>query len=202
MRHSRPSRRLTLLAAGLLLAGCGGGPDMGSLSPADFFARFSGEWRTDSEAVDRAREMLRSRDRDPSPLILPGQSGGMAGGRSGGGRPRVDPSTRRLAMQMATTFPERLTLLVRDTAVTVVGLHRSALVLPFGEDVKLRLGAAELRARAKWDGSVLVVERRVGLAAVVDRFEPVGHGHQLILTRELQLGRVDGARADLAYRRP
>jgi hypothetical protein len=113
----------------------------------------------------------------------------------------LDPETRRLAMRMATGFPERMTVLVRDSLATVVGLHTTALVLPFGETVKVRVGREDMKVRAKWDGAVLVVERELGRAAVVDRLEPVGDGSQLILTRQLELGRVGGAKAELAYER-
>lgn len=203
-QRSRTPRRLAILAAAFLLAGCGGGPAMGDLSPADFYARFSGDWHTDADAIARARETLRNARSTRTPFAAPGAGGGaMMGGRGrrSGGAQRLDPDTRRRAMEMATGFPERLTLLVRDSAATVVGLHTSALVLPFGKTVKVRLGGTDMKVRARWDGAVLVVERELGLAAVVDRIEPVGDGSEMILTRELALGRVGGARAALPYRR-
>jgi hypothetical protein len=175
---------------------------MGGLEPGAFYARFSGDWRADADAVEQARETLRA----------PRAGGGLAfaGGRAGererrgragsiAARERLDPATVRLVTEMALRIPERLTVLVDDSAATVVGLHTQALVLPFGEDVTMRLGTGTLHIRAKWDGAVLVLEREIGVAAVVDRLEPVADG-QLLLTRRIALGRMTGPQAVLAYR--
>jgi hypothetical protein len=136
-----------------------------------------------------------------------GRPGGMGGRPGGMGGPggldgRVpDLAAIRAMSELARATPDRITVTVNDSLVTVVGLHDSALVLPFGESVALRHGAVQLEARAEWDGAELVVERSVETGAVTDRIEPIDQGDRLVITRRVELGPGPGPELTFVFDR-
>jgi hypothetical protein len=197
MKHGFPVRRSSVLgAAGLLatalLAGCSGGPDMGGLEPAAFYARYSGTWAVDDEAADRVQAALDAHRQDRRPGMLPPLDAGRRPGdlnrRPSGAGPEVDPDALRVAMRLARQVPDRLTLLVNDSTVTVAGLHAAPLVLPLGREVVVSVDGTDVEASVGWNGAILVLTRSIDRAAIVDWFEPVLDGRRMLVTRRVALG--------------
>ncbi len=132
-----------------------------------------------------------------------GGEGNEGGGRRGMGRGAArDAAAQRAAMRMATRIPTPLSLTVGPSGVTVRGEEPDSLTLPLdGSEVKVPVGDAQLKAKATWDGAVLVIHRSLGRVTVSDRYEAVAGGQRILDTRRIDGGPGGSVEATFGYGR-
>ncbi len=114
--------------------------------------------------------------------------GGMGGGSSYGGENPDDVAKAREALRLAMLTPETLRIL-RDGAEFVVTDDRGASSRwkTDGKSVRSEVGALTIDTKAKWDGAVLVVERKFeGNVKSTDRYTVAGSPRQLTVTSKIE----------------
>lgn len=209
MQGERGWRRFAGAILGVLastaLAGCGSSgrmPATGGVAPAEYMARFSGQWTFDDDVSE-----------DPSQVIPPGTAQEAAGGGGGGGvappagggvgapggrrgrrggrrAPRRAPDTAALRLTFDTfrSIPDVFSLSVSDsTVVTTWAGDREVRLEVAGDGVSRTVGEERVDLSARWEGGLLRIERRVpGGGTVVDLVEALPERPRLLVTRRIE----------------
>jgi hypothetical protein len=118
-----------------------------------------------------------------------GRGPGAMGGGYGGARANPEEMAKaREAARLAMLMPERLTI-VRDKETIVLtdddGI--SSKLTADGKTTKSALGALKVETKAKWDGDVLLVERKFEAGVkVTDRYSVTGTPRRLTIASRIE----------------
>jgi len=174
-------------------------------------ADLTGAWKLNPERTAQA-ELRSTEDRAAmagrrAPLGGGGPVGMGAGGRSPGGMGASDyPASRqnleeiaeaREAMRLAMLVPERLTIARAEAGFVVTdGQGVSNTWRIDGKAVRSEAGALTIDTKVKWEGPVLVVERKFeGDVKATDRYAVAGNPRQLTITSKIETNKIPGERS-------
>ena len=134
-----------------------------------------------------------------------GRSPGGMGGGSGYTGPRENPeevAKAREAMRLAMLFPERLTIVREGTDLVVTdGQGASHRWKVDGKTVRSEAGALTIDTKVKWEGAVLVVERKFeGGVKAIDRYAVAANPRQLTITSKIESSKLPGDRSRTSQR--
>lgn len=189
---ARPFLALSLAFCSVLgTASCGGSLKHVSDITPSVAGSLSRIWVLDEQASDDPAEAMAGARPGPE-AAGPGQAGRGAG--SGG-----NPEAARALGRLATVVPRRLEVSLSDSAVVVTYPHEEPWLLPFGEQVKRKLGeGVDVEAKAEWKDGLLSVTRKVsGAGSLKETFHPSSNGERLTVAVELTMGQRGG----VAFRR-
>ena len=125
-----------------------------------------------------------------------GRSPGATGGYSGGRADAEDAAKAREGVRLAMITHDRLTIVRQGNSYVVTG-GRGAPErwTPNGKAFKSESGALTIETRIKWDGPVLVVERKFeGGVRATDRYSVSGHPRQLVIASKIENKTIPGER--------
>jgi hypothetical protein len=169
----------------------------------------SGAWTLNEELTARARAQQVGAEVSLGRRIpIAGTGGPVGGGRgptdvnSGGGRRNPEETAKaREGVRLASLVPAKLTV-VRDGASLVVtdGAGMSSRLTP-NRTEKSELGALTVEAKAHWDGTTLVVERKFeGGVKTTDRYSVSADPRRLSIVSKIENKSVPGERARTVHR--
>ena len=174
-------------------------------------ADLTGAWKLNPERTAQA-ELRSLEDRAAiagrrAPIGGGGPVGVGGSGRTPGSMGPTDyPSSRgtpeeiakaREAVRLALLVPERLTIVRDETGFTLTDGQGVATRWRIdGKTVRSQAGALSIDTKAKWDGAVLVVERKFeGDVKATERYSVAGNPRQLTISTKVETNKIPGERS-------
>ncbi|HEY7498540.1 MAG TPA: hypothetical protein VH740_08500 [Vicinamibacterales bacterium] len=167
----------------------------------------TGTWKLNPE-LTRQAELRSTEDRAAiagrrAPLgggpvsVGSGRSPVGSGGGSGytGGRANPEDAAKsREAIRIAMLMPDRMTIAREGTGLVVTDAHGVSHTWKMdGKSVRSEVGALTIDTKVKWDGAVLVVERKFeGDVKATDRYAVGGAPRRLTITSKIDANKLPG----------
>lgn len=125
-----------------------------------------------------------------------------AGGYSGGRADPEDLAKAREGLRLAMLTPERLTIVRKGNAYVVTDANGTSNTLTAdGKTTSSEAGALTVETKSKWDGPVLVVERKFeGGVKSTDRYTVSGNPRRLVIASKIQSTKIPGDRERTFHR--
>lgn len=170
---------------------------------------FSGVWTLNDELTARARAQQVESEPSLGRRIPIGGSGGPVGGgrgptdvNSGGGRRSPEEMAKaREGVRLASLVPAKLTIVRDGASLVVTDAAGVSLRLTPGKTEKTEMGALTVEARAHWDGTTLVVERKFeGGVKTSERYSQSVEPRRLAIVSKIENTTVAGERARTVHR--
>jgi len=169
---------------------------------------FSGAWTLNEELTARARAQQVDAEPNFGRRIPIGGSGPIGGGRgptdvnSGGGRRTPEEMAKaREGVRLASLVPQTLTIASDGSSIVVTDSAGVRSRLTPGKSEKSELGALTVDAKARWDGTTLVVERKFeGGVKATDRYSLTADPRRLTIVSKVENTAVPGDRARMVHR--
>ncbi len=169
---------------------------------------FSGAWTLNQELTARARAQQVDAEPNLGRRIPIGGSGPIGGGRGptdvngGGGRRNPEEMAKaREGVRLASLVPETVAIARDGSSIVVTDAAGVKSRLTPGKSEKSELGALTVDAKARWDGTTLVVERKFeGGVKATDRYALSADPRRLTIVSKVENTAVPGDRARMVHR--
>ena len=168
----------------------------------------SGAWTLNEELTARARAQQLEAEPNLGRRIPIGGSGPIGGGRGptdvngGGGRRNPEEAAKaREGVRLASLVPAKLTIARDGSSLVVTDAAGVSSRLTPSRTEKSELGALTVEAKARWDGTTLVVERKFeGGVKTTDRYSVSADPRRLAIVSKIENTSVPGERARTVHR--
>ena len=190
-----PRRRgmvfVALAVVAWAVAGCasGGGPPVQGVEAAALLASYSGRWTLDeaSSSPQIPNPLEGVKDEEPMDNITRNESRAMRRYRRLMESSRMSVADRRATIEVLRRRPATLVLRSSELGLSYTPSAGAgvALTLPMnGSEVETAEGESRVKSKARWDGSLLVIEHQVvGGGSVRETLEVIGD--RMIMSRTL-----------------